>query len=307
MGYYPTQGDSGPSALRAFRQARWRAELQRFWARLTGRSSELLCYFEVRDLLRPEISFTIGWRQIPLTSIVGSVGRCTDYGQGFLPLKDSDQERWTAMKQALAEAKALPPIRVYRAGEVYFVMDGNHRVSVARQLGRTHVEAYVVQIQAKVPLSAADRPADLALKRSYARFLEATRLHEVRPQADLWLAVPEQYRALQAEVEANRTSLVTAGRQQISTEEAAAGWYDTVYLPGVEAIRRRISPVPPGWTEASLYLALRAHRAGLEEALDQEVSLELAAADLTSQLRRSSRPVRALTRLWHILVALRRS
>jgi uncharacterized ParB-like nuclease family protein len=307
MTYHPIQQDAVSAALKAFRQARWRANLQKLWARLTGQSSELLCYFEVRDLLRPQASFTISRQEILLERIVGSVDRCTDYTRDFSPLKDSDQERWTAIKEAFALAKALPPIRVYRTGDVYFVIDGNHRVSVARQLGRTHIEAHIVHVQAKVPLSVEDRPNELALKRSYARFLEATGLHEAQPQADLWLTVPERYDALQAEIEAHRTFLTAAGRQGISIEEAAADWYDAVYLPAVEAIRLAISPSPPGWTEASLYLALRAHRDGLEEALGQEVSLELAAADLALQLGQPPASARALTRLWRAVVTSWRS
>ncbi len=163
MSHYPIQPNAGSSALKAFRQARWRASRQKLWARLTGQSSELLCYFEARDLLQPGISFTVGQREIPLASIVGSVGRCKDYTSDFLPLKDSDEVRWTEIMRAFASAKALPPIRVYHAGDVYFVMDGNHRVSVARQLGRTHIEAHVVQIQARVPLYVGDPPDELAL------------------------------------------------------------------------------------------------------------------------------------------------
>ena len=102
-----------------------------------------------RDLLRPEARFTVSLEEIPLERVVGSVERCTDYTLDFSPLKDSDQGRWMAVKQAFASAKALPPIRVYRTGDVYFVVDGNHRVSVARQLGRTRIEAHVVHIRAR--------------------------------------------------------------------------------------------------------------------------------------------------------------
>jgi hypothetical protein len=301
MPYYPVQQDAGSSAVKAFRQARWRADLQKLWARLTGQSSELLCYYEVRDLLLPDARFTVSREEIPLASIAGSVERCTDYTPDFSPLQDSHQDRWTSVKRAFAGTRDLPPIRVYHAGDVYFVIDGNHRVSVARHLGRTHIAAYVVQIQARVPFSKDDQPAQLARKRRYARFLDATQLHEARPGADLWLAEPERYEELQAEIGAHRTFLATAERREVSAEEAAADWYDTVYLPVVETIRRCLSAIPPGWTEASLYLALRAHRAMLEEAVGKEVSLELAVQDLAQQL--SQPPARALTRLWRALAA----
>jgi uncharacterized ParB-like nuclease family protein len=302
MSYRPIQPDAASSALKAFRQARWRADLQKLWARLKGQSSELLCYYEVRELLRPEASFTVSREEIPLERIAGSVERCTDYTLDFSPLKDSDQDRWTSVSLAFAAARVLPPIRVYRTGDLYFVIDGNHRVSVARQLGRTHIEAHVVHIRARVPFSAGDRPAELALKRRYARFLETTYLHEVRPEADLWLAQAERYEVLQAEIEDHRRFLATAGRREVSAEEAAADWYDNVYLPAVEVLRRCLSPGEPGRTEASLYLALRAHRSTLEEALGREISLKLAAEDLAHQLRQPPASACPLMRLWRGLV-----
>lgn len=284
MSYRPIQPDAVSAATKAFRQARWRADLQKLRAWITGQSTELLCYYEVRELLQQEAEFAVSRQEIPLASIVGSVDRCTDYTPGFLPLNDSDQERWTGVKRAFASGRALPPIQVYRTGDVYFVIDGNHRVSVARQLGRTHIEAHVVHIRARVPFSGEDPPAELARKRHYAHFLEVTRLHEVRPQADPWLATPEHYEDLQAEIGAHRRFLSEAGRRGVSAEEAAAHWYDSVYLPAVEVMRRCLSPLPAGWTEASGYLALRTHHSALEEALGQEVGLELAAEDLAQQM-----------------------
>jgi uncharacterized ParB-like nuclease family protein len=302
MSHHPSQPDAVSTAEKAFRQARWRADLQRLWARLTGRSAELLCYFEVRDMLLPETSFTVGRQEIPLASIVGSVERCSDYTRAFLPLNDSDQGRWTRVSRALAKARALPPIRVYRTGNVYFVVDGNHRVSVARQLGHRHIEADVVQIQARVPVDPDDQPSGLAQKRSYAQFLKATRLDEARPQADLRLPEPEQYDTLRSEIEGHGALLAAAGQPDISAEDAAADWYDRVYLPVMGAIRRRVSP-DSTWTEASLYQALRDHHAILEEAVGQEVALELAAADLAAQLERPPARSSPWRPIWRALVA----
>ena len=85
-------------------------------------------------------------KEVPLQAIVGSVERCGDYSQSFLPLKDSDQQRWTRVKEAFARNKPLPPIQLAEDGGEYFVIDGHHRVSVARQLGLSHLEAQVLQV-----------------------------------------------------------------------------------------------------------------------------------------------------------------
>ena len=111
-------GDDNPS-LQAFRQARWQAAVQQVWARLTGRPSDLLCYTEVRGLLVPQGSHSIGYRRVPLAAIVGSVERCSDYTRGFLPLKDSDQRRWMSVKTAFAEARPLPAVDLFNSRSHY--------------------------------------------------------------------------------------------------------------------------------------------------------------------------------------------
>jgi ParB-like chromosome segregation protein Spo0J len=87
-----------------------------------------------------------------LQDVVGSVERCSDYTRSFLPLKDGDQQRWTRVKQAFDDSKPLPPIQVVRLGQAYFVIDGHHRVSVARQLGLSHLEAQVLQAETQTPV-----------------------------------------------------------------------------------------------------------------------------------------------------------
>jgi ParB-like chromosome segregation protein Spo0J len=83
--------------------------------------------------------------EVPLEAIVGSFERCADYTRNFLPLKDHDQHRWTRVERAFKQSRPLPPIQVTKVGQGYFVMDGHHRVSVARQLGLSHLEAEVFQ------------------------------------------------------------------------------------------------------------------------------------------------------------------
>jgi hypothetical protein len=106
----------------------------------------------VRDRLRSQASRPLGVREIPLEAIAGSVERCSDYTREFMPLKDSDQRRWMRVMEAVTAALDLPPIRAYRVGEIYFVVDGHHRVSVARLRGLTHIAARVVDVQTRTEL-----------------------------------------------------------------------------------------------------------------------------------------------------------
>ncbi len=295
MNYDPLIPDQGDLLSRAFRQARWRAEVDQILARLTGRSADLLCYWDAYNSLRPSASYKIGYREIPLARIVGSVERCADFTRRFLPLKDGAQQRWTRVKAAFSATKPLPPIQVYQVGEVYFVADGNHRVSVAWQEGMTYIHANVVQIQTKVPLSAGDHHGELLLKGEHARFLERTRLDEIRPQADLELTVSGRCQAIEAQIQAHRTFLTLDRRREIPDDEAVGDWYDMVYLPMVQVIRDQdLLRDFPCWTEADLYLALCEHRIALEEAVGQEVELDLAVADLARQCSAKTQGVLAL-------------
>ena len=147
-----------------FRRARLRAKLERIVAFLAGRSSELLRYKEVRRKLGGTNQVERGLQDIPVDAIVGSVNRYRDFTRHFLPKQDEDAARWVGVRVAMASLAGLPPIEVYQIGQVYFVLDGNHRVSVARQLGSSHIQAYVTEVETKVPLTPDVRPEDLTLK-----------------------------------------------------------------------------------------------------------------------------------------------
>jgi hypothetical protein len=143
---------TGQSATDHFRRARKRATLEDVVARLTGKSADLLCYPDVREVLEIEGSEARVLKEIPLDAIVGSVERCGDFTRSFLPRKPISQHRWTSVEMALVK---WPPIEVYEIDQAYFVLDGHHRVSVARQRGVSHIYAYVTEVCTRVPLYAA--------------------------------------------------------------------------------------------------------------------------------------------------------
>ncbi len=272
------------AATRDFRQARRRAALRSILRRLTGKSSELLSFEEVRGQLKASGSAPPELREIPLDHIVGSVGRYADFTRDFLPLNPHDEERWARVMALTTSMEGLPPIQVFQIGEAYFVLDGNHRVSTARQLGASHIHAYVTPIHTRVPLAPDDEPDDLILKAEYAEFLECTHLDELRPGADLRLTAPGGYARLAEHIAAHRYFMGLERQRDTPFEQAAVHWYDTVYLPAAHLIRQRgILRDFPGRTEADLCLWLSDHRAALAEHLGWEVEPERAAADLAAQ------------------------
>src|SRR5438270_160665 len=127
-----------------------------------------------------------GEQDIPLDRIVGSAAapaKAGDFDPSFLPVSNRSRDRWTRIYQEMAEGGELPPIDVYKLGDNYYVIDGHHRVSVARQLGWDTIKARVVEVQTRAPLGPDVDAEALLGAAEYAGFLEATQLDRVRPGA----------------------------------------------------------------------------------------------------------------------------
>ncbi|MEW5868625.1 MAG: universal stress protein [Chloroflexota bacterium] len=272
------------SAIYDFHRLRSQAKLQELVSRLSGESNQLLSYDEVRQKLNLSGASERGLKDIPLDAIVGSVGRYTDFTRDFLPLQSIDAERWARVKVAVTGLVGLPPIEVYKIGEVYFVKDGNHRVSVARQLGATHIQAYVTEVYSRVPITSDIRPDDLILKAEYIHFLEHTHLDQLRPDADLSVTIPGQFQVLLDHIDVHRYFMGLDFQRDIPYEEAVSHWYDAVYLPVVQTIRALgILRHFPERTETDLYLWLAEYRAQLEEQMGWKIKLDYAASDLAEK------------------------
>lgn len=268
-------------AIADFRRARVRAKLEQIQAWWTGDSAELLDYEQVRKSLRAMGQISRGVQDIPIKSIVGSVGRYTDFTRMFLPRQDDDAFRWARVKVAMTDLVGLPPIVVYKIDQAYFVLDGNHRVSVAQQLGAEYIQAYVTEILTDVPFSLDVQPDDLILKAEYGEFLANTQIHQLRPQADLSVSSPGQYQKLEEHISVHRYYMGLEQKREIIAEDAVAHWYDIVYMP-VALIIRELGILSnfPERTEADLYLWLMEFRAQLAEKSGVEVSLAPVAQEL---------------------------
>ena len=200
-------------------------------------SIELLSFEEVRKKLKAQVSSIQVLKDIPIAAIVGSVNRYQDFLRDFLPRHNIDAERWSNIDVANQGMIGLPPIEVYQIGEAYFVIDGNHRVSVAKQLGAIEIQAYVTKVQSRVSISPDVSPEDLILKSEYVEFLENTNIDNLRPEADLTVTVPGQYEVIIEHISVHRYFMGIDQQHDISYEEAVTDWYDNIYLPIVMIIR----------------------------------------------------------------------
>ncbi|MBK8985536.1 MAG: universal stress protein [Chloroflexi bacterium] len=283
-------------AIEDFRQARRQAAMQQAVARLRGESVDLLSYDDVRKKLKMTGLAEQGIQEIPLAAIVGSVGRSGDYTRDFLPVKDSDQQRWAKVKAAFMSPTGVPPISVYKVGDAYFVRDGNHRVSVARQLGNNTIDAYVTEVRTRVSLSPDDDPEAIILKERYANFLEKTDLDEIRPGADLRMTWSGFYSMLLEHINAHQYFLGLDWQRDVSYAEAVGHWYDEVYLPVVALLYERgLFKEFPGRTEADLYALLADYRREVAEQLGWEMDAQTAVTRLVGH--KSPKPEKVLSRV----------
>ncbi|WP_420644413.1 universal stress protein [Candidatus Leptofilum sp.] len=272
------------TAVEDFKRARRAAAMQQMMARLTGKSADLLAYDDVCQAVKSSDGVQQGVYEIPLDAIVGSVGRYQDFTRAFWPKNDSDEERWVRVKTAVNDMVGMPPIEVYKVGEVYFVIDGNHRVSIARQLGTDSITARVTEVQLRVPLSAEDDPDEIICKARYAEFLERTNLDNLRPQADLLLTFCGQYHQLLDQIEAHAELLAAKG-EALDANTAACRWYDEVYLPVLRHIQAQgIMRLFPERTSADMYILFSERRAELESSLGWEIEPETAVSQLISDV-----------------------
>jgi len=271
-------------AIQDFNQARRKADLREIFARITGKSTELLSYEAVRRSLRAIEESKQELREIPLDAIVGSVGRYSDFTRDFLPRSDSDKERWAHVMTKTKGLAGLPPIQVYQISEVYFVLEGNHRVSVARQLDARYIEAYVTEVRTRVQITTDTNPSDLILKAEYLDFLNHTKFDLLCSQTEMILTNPGQYPILEEHISVHRYFMGIDEDRSIPYEEAVKHWYDSIYCPIVEIIRERgILRYFPSRTDADLYLWLSKHQSQLEETLGWSLTPEAAAIDLEAK------------------------
>ena len=237
-----------------FSQARRKAFLRRIQHFLGG-GDRLLSYDEVKGKLRIGGPIYQGIKTVPLKKIVGSLNRYHQFDRAFLPLEDQIAERWENVDRAYYQDVNLPPVVLYKVGEVYFVVDGHHRVSVARKQGQEFIEAEVRECSTKVNITADIKPEDLEILGEKVDFLERTSLDRLYPKAKIKLTLPGGFDRMLEHIAVHRYFMGLDFRRDISEEEAIQHWYEKVYKPITGVIRRsNILKDFPGKTEGDLYI-----------------------------------------------------
>lgn len=277
-------------ARQRFEQARRRATLAQLSARLTGSDIHLLPFETIRVELQQQNPYYRGICDVPLDAIVGSVGRYKTFTRKFLPLTDSVQDRWMAV-DALAAYKGWPPIELYQVGNVYFVQDGNHRVSVARQLGLATIEAHVMAYPGDLTIDPDDNLDHIFIQLGEQNFMARTGLAERYADHNIHFTSPGRHRELMAQIHSLRQILSQIDGETMDWETAVDAWYEMVYLPTVQVIMDSTLLADfPGRTEADLFVWLSQHRESLQERYDARASLADLAQFLADEYRESGLP-----------------
>jgi hypothetical protein len=249
-----------------FGRARFKSFLHRVWGAISGKPTNLLSYDEIKEKLHIGGPIYRGVKTVEVRQIVGSLNRYHDFDRAFLPKQDELAARWQSVNRAFYTDVNLPPVVLYKVGEVYFVVDGHHRVSVAREQGQDFLEAEVRECSTRVNITPNIRPEDLEILHDKVRFLERTSLDRLRPKANIKLSIPDGFDRMLEHIAVHRYFMGIDLKRDISEDEAVTHWYDNVYLPIVKVIRKsRVLKEFPEKTEGDLYLWILDHQHYLAE------------------------------------------
>ncbi|MEA2498493.1 MAG: hypothetical protein QOH26_898 [Actinomycetota bacterium] len=255
--------DTGlPSADAAddFQRARRRQVLARLRGWLRGEPDDvsmMLPFDEVVAALGIEGERSLGVQTIPLDSIVGSVDRGGDFDRRFRPTSNRARERWERIDEAQRRGESMPPIDVYRVGDLHFVRDGHHRVSVAFALGYKVIEAHVTEIQTRLPAAGISLRGDLTTK-SYERIFRDRAPLPGEMAELITVDDPWNFAELAENMEAWGFRLIQDVGEYIDRREVARRWFEEEYEPVVGMLKE--AELIGSGTQAEAYLRFARER-----------------------------------------------
>jgi hypothetical protein len=240
------------------RRARVLADIARRLRREPGDVGQILPFEEVVDALGRAGQVDRGLQVVPLDAIVGTVDRAADFDRGFRPTTTRLRSRWERIAAAQRRGEPLPPVSLFQVGELYFVRDGHHRVSVAKSLGRPDIDAYVTEVQTRLKLGRDLRVSELPLKDHERLFRERVPLDAERRKA-ISLSDPWDFGHLAEMVEAWGFRMMQERGHFADRPEVARRWFEDEYVPVSEMLRTG-GLIERGETDAEAYMRVAGQR-----------------------------------------------
>ncbi|HWK29482.1 MAG TPA: hypothetical protein VNS09_23155 [Solirubrobacter sp.] len=252
----PSQ-DAQNDFLRA-RRARLLSDIARRLRREPSDVGLILPFEEVVDALGRTGQVDRGLQVVQLDDIVGTVDRTADFDRGFRPTSQRLRSRWERIAAAQRRGEAMPPISLYKVGDLYFVRDGHHRVSVAKSQKHGDIDAYVVEVLTRIPLDSNLRVSELPLKDHERLFRERVPLTTAQ-RARIALTDPWEFGELAEMVEAWGFRMMQERGAFADRREVAQRWFEDEFLPVLDLLQEG-GLIERGETDAEAYMRVAGQR-----------------------------------------------
>lgn len=274
-----------------FNRARNKARFDSIFNIINPEKKELLSYYDVKEMAKPKSQTYKGMQVVKIDQIIGSEGRYKDFSKAFLPKKEHLRQRWESIDRAHLTDVILPPISLFKIGDVYFVRDGNHRVSVAKMQGSHSIDAEVVELTSKFKIEPHMTKSDLreaVLNYEREQMLGETGLDKMLDMDQIRFTSLGRYDEMLRHIHGHKYFINQGIDEEISLDEAAKSWFKKVYTPIVEIIRREnMLSRFPGRTESDIYIWTIKHWDGLKWKYGQEYPLDEAVKEYNQMYGKS--------------------
>ena len=261
-------------------------EIQHF---LKPEEAAMISFRDIKELLKPQNQTYLGMQVIPIEKIVGSEGRYKDFDNQFFPKNTFIKERWEHVDEAVIKDIILPPIKVYELGGLYFVRDGNHRVSVAKSKGVEFIDAEVVSLQSEIrlpPVRSLTGMIKEIISYEKRNFYFETSFGDITDYWCLDFSTTGQYDVIYNHILTHKYFINQNQEKEISIEDAITSWFNTVYLPVIHTIDKyKIMKYFKHRTKSDLYVWIIKYFDELKRKFGDNCSLEDAVFDITNEYK----------------------
>lgn len=247
-------------ADRDFSKAYGKALINEIAHLLSPKEANMISLGEIKSIIKPKNELYIGMKTIPVNKIIGSEGRYNDFDNEFFPKNQFMKNRWKHVDAANLESIVLPPIKVYELAGLYFVRDGNHRVSVAKLKGIEFIDAEVVCLQSEIvlnPVRTLNSMKKQIISYEKRNFYAETLFGDITDFWGLDFSTPGQYDIIYNHIITHKYFMNQNQTEEIEFEKAVTSWYQDVYCPIIAVVEdKKIMRSFPKRTKSDLYIWL---------------------------------------------------
>jgi len=240
-----------------FNKAFFKSQIERIFGKIFKANDSLLSFKEIVSYIKINNQYYKGMQEVEIKDILGSEERYRDFDKKFLPKRQELRNRWESIDEAYYKDIILPPIQLYQIGNIYFVRDGNHRVSVAKLQGKEFIDAEVIELKTDVEVTLNTTVEDLkniVIKEEKKSFLEVTKLDQYRDISMLNFSFIGKFDQVYSHIEVHKYFLGIENNRDFTFLEAMLSWYDRFFIPIIEEIKNeKLLKLFPDMTAADLY------------------------------------------------------